>query len=65
MGLNARKNNIISNTSPSVQVRPESAKIFGVTINNTRYADNTLMISEIDEQEQILMNILTAAAEWV
>lgn len=46
----------------SLQERPEGAKINGVVINNLRYADDTVVIGETQEQLQTLMNLLTEAS---
>lgn len=43
----------------SLQNRSEGAKINGVIINNIRYADDTVVIAETEEQLQSLMSVLT------
>ena len=42
----------------SLHERPEGAKINGITINNIRYADDTVVLAENEEQLQTLMNTL-------
>lgn len=43
----------------SLEDRPEGAKINGIVINNKRYADDTVVMGESEEQLQALLSTLT------